>query len=92
MAEWVMKKLKDIANFNPRESLAKGVVAKKVAMDKLQPFCRDIPGYELEPFSGGTKFRNGDTKTEKLQRSQFLMTERLALALRSILCFAPKMV
>ena len=61
MAEWVMKKLKDIANFNPRESLAKGVVAKKVAMDKLQPFCRDIPGYELEPFSGGTKFRNGDT-------------------------------
>lgn len=30
-------------------------------MDKLQPFCRDIPGYELEPFSGGTKFRNGDT-------------------------------
>ena len=61
MAEWVMKKLKDIAEFNPRESLAKGVVAKKVAMDKLQPFCRDIPGYELEPFSGGTKFRNGDT-------------------------------
>lgn len=56
-----MKKLKDIAEFNPRESLAKGVVAKKVAMDKLQPFCRDIPGYELEPFSGGTKFRNGDT-------------------------------
>ena len=61
MAEWVMKKLKDIADFNPRESLAKCVVAKKIAMDKLQPFCRDIPGYELEPFSGGTKFRNGDT-------------------------------
>ena len=61
MAEWVMKKLKDIAEFNPREALAKGVVTKKVAMDKLQPFCRDIPGYELEPFSGGTKFRNGDT-------------------------------
>ena len=61
MAEWVMKKLKDIADFNPRESLPKGTAAKKVAMDKLQPFCRDIPGYELEPFSGGTKFRNGDT-------------------------------
>ena len=61
MAEWVMKKLKDIADFNPRESLAKGTVAKKIGMDKLQPFCRDVPGYELEPFSGGTKFRNGDT-------------------------------
>lgn len=61
MAEWVMKKLKDIADFNPRESLAKGTVAKKIGMDKLQPFCRDVLGYELEPFSGGTKFRNGDT-------------------------------
>ena len=61
MAEWVMKKLKDIVDFNPRESLAKGTVAKKIGMDKLQPFCRDVPGYELEPFSGGTKFRNGDT-------------------------------
>ena len=30
-------------------------------MDKLQPFCRDIPEYELAPFTGGTKFRNGDT-------------------------------
>lgn len=30
-------------------------------MDKLQPFCRDIPEYEMETFSGGTKFRNGDT-------------------------------
>lgn len=61
MAEWVMKKLKDIADFNPRESLAKGTVTKKIGMDKLQPFCRDVLGYELEPFSGGTKFRNGDT-------------------------------
>ncbi len=61
MAEWVSKKLKNIADFNPRESIAKGIIAKKVAMDKLQPFCRDIPEYELATFSGGTKFRNGDT-------------------------------
>ena len=61
MAKWVMKKLKDIADFNPRESIAKGVVSKRIAMDKIQPFCRDVPEYELEPFSGGTKFRNGDT-------------------------------
>ncbi len=54
-------KLADIAEFNPRESLKKGTVAKKVAMEQLRPFCRDIPGYTLEPFNGGTKFRNGDT-------------------------------
>lgn len=54
-------KLADIAEFNPKESLKKGTVAKKVAMEQLRPFCRDIPGYTLEPFNGGTKFRNGDT-------------------------------
>lgn len=59
--EWTIKKLSEIADFNPRESLRKGTVAKKVGMDKLQPFCRDIPSYELEVYTGGTKFRNGDT-------------------------------
>lgn len=60
-SEWTIKKLSEIASLNPRESLTKGTIAKKVAMDKLQPFCRDIPSYEMEVFSGGTKFRNGDT-------------------------------
>ena len=60
-SEWTIKKLSEIADFNPRESLRKGMVAKKVGMDKLQPFCRDIPSYELEAYTGGTKFRNGDT-------------------------------
>lgn len=54
-------RLEEIADFNPRESLQKGRTAKKAGMDKLQPFCRDIISYEKEPFSGGTKFRNGDT-------------------------------
>ena len=54
-------RLSDIAEFNPRESIKKGSVAKKIAMDKLQPFCRDIPEYEYATFSSGTKFRNGDT-------------------------------
>ena len=53
--------LKNIAYINPRESIESGTVAKKVAMEKLQPFCRDIPGYVFAEFNGGTKFRNGDT-------------------------------
>lgn len=61
MTGWTSRKLKDIADFNPKESITKGEIAKKIAMDKLQPFCRDIPEYEFESFSGGTKFRNGDT-------------------------------
>lgn len=58
---WTTKKLSEIAYINPRESLGKGVVAKKVPMDKLQPFCRDIPEFVLEEYKGGTKFKNGDT-------------------------------
>ncbi len=60
-SDWMNLRLSDIAFFNPSERLAKGSIAKKVPMDKLQPFCRDIPSYEIESFSGGTKFRNGDT-------------------------------
>ena len=60
-SEWKALKLSDLAIFNPTERLSNGTTAKKVAMDKLQPFCRDISSFEWEAFSGGTKFRNGDT-------------------------------
>lgn len=60
-SDWTTKKMSEIAFFNPSEKLSKGILAKKISMDKLLPFCRDIPSYELETFSGGTKFRNGDT-------------------------------
>ena len=59
--KWQIKKLSEIVDFNPRESLQKGRIAKKIGMDKLQPFCRDIMSYEYEPFTSGAKFRNGDT-------------------------------
>lgn len=30
-------------------------------MDNLEPYCREIAGYEIAAYKGGTKFRNGDT-------------------------------
>ena len=61
MEEWKEYKLQEIVDINPTESLKKGTVTKKIGMDILQPYTRAIPSYTLEPFSGGTKFRNGDT-------------------------------
>ena len=61
MGEWKLKKLSDIAIFNPKETIKKGALAKKVPMEVLQPFCRDISNYEITSYNGGTKFRNGDT-------------------------------
>ena len=60
-SDWKIKKLFDIAVFNPKETIKKGAVAKKIAMDKLNLFCRDVCGYTEEAFSGGVKFKNGDT-------------------------------
>ena len=61
MSNWTIKKLSEIVSFNPRETIKKGTLAKKIAMDTLVPFCRDVPSFEITEFNGGTKFRNGDT-------------------------------
>ena len=54
-------KLKDFVEINPKESIKKGGVAKKIPMECLIPFSRDIQEWENATFSGGSKFRNGDT-------------------------------
>ncbi len=61
MEVWKEYKLADVVEINPTESLKKGTIAKKIGMDVLQPYCRSIPSFLLEPYTGGTKFKNGDT-------------------------------
>lgn len=61
MEEWKECRLGDIVKINPTESLKKGTVAKTIGMDALQPYCRAIPSFSFEPYTGGTKFKNGDT-------------------------------
>lgn len=59
--KWEIKRVSDIAVINPRESIPKGTIAKKVPMDSLMPFTRDVSSYHVEEFSGGMKFKNKDT-------------------------------
>ncbi len=59
--KWQEVKLGDFLIINPSEKFPKYTIAKKVSMEKLQPFSRDVSGYELDEFSGGAKFRNKDT-------------------------------
>ena len=61
MEEWKKYKVSDFIDFNPTISLKKGTVARKITMDKLIPHSRDIYEWEYEPYSGGSKFQNGDT-------------------------------
>lgn len=58
--DWKLKRLSEIAEFNPTEIMQKGSTAKKIAMEKLRPFCRDIPSFDVSKYNGGSKFRNGD--------------------------------
>lgn len=60
-SEWKWIKAKDFMVFNPKESLSKGTLAKKVGMDKIEPHSKEIYEFEEDNFKGGTKFRNGDT-------------------------------
>ena len=60
-SEWKTIRAADFIDFNPRQSLKRGVLATKVAMDKLNPFSKKIPETEKAEFGGGSKFFNGDT-------------------------------
>ena len=61
MEEWKEYKLGDFMEFNPKISLKKNTVARKITMDQLVPHSRDIYTWTYEPYSGGAKFQNGDT-------------------------------
>lgn len=61
MKQWMEMRASDFIEFNPQMSIKKGTIATKISMDKLQPFTKKIAETEKAAFSGGSKFRNGDT-------------------------------
>lgn len=66
MNHFKKQQIQNIADFNPREQLAKGALTKSVPMAMLKEFQRQITGYEIKAFNGGAKFRNGDTLLAKI--------------------------
>ena len=54
-------KLSDFVHMNPTERLPKGNIARKVSMDQIEPYKKFVFSANYEPYSGGAKFRNGDT-------------------------------
>lgn len=66
MNHFKKQQIQNIADFNPREQLAKGALVKSVPMAMLKEFQRQITGYEIKAFNGGAKFRNGDTLLAKI--------------------------
>ena len=54
-------RLKDFIQFNPKEKLPKGAIARKITMEQLSPNIRYVESNIFEEYKGGSKFRNGDT-------------------------------
>ena len=52
--------------FNPKETLQKGSLAKKIPMGMLTEFRRKIKGFEFVNYVSGPKFRNGDVLLSKI--------------------------
>ena len=55
------KKLKEIIEFNPQEKINKKKKYKKIKMENIKCFNKNISQYSIEEYNGGMKFRNGDT-------------------------------
>lgn len=53
-------RLGEVIELNPRETIVKNTIARKISMNDLEPFTRDISTFSYERYSGGTKFRNND--------------------------------
>lgn len=53
--------LSEIAELNPKRSLAKNMVARCIDMAQLSTSGSFPNGWEYKPFNGGMRFKNGDT-------------------------------
>ncbi|WP_336809032.1 restriction endonuclease subunit S [Bacillus cereus] len=58
--------LENILEINPRNSLKKGTIAKKIAMEHLHEYVKKVQDYELTEFKSGSKFKNGDTLVARI--------------------------
>ncbi|MFP7707476.1 restriction endonuclease subunit S [Trueperella sp. LYQ141] len=61
MRDWENYSLEDFISFNPKETIPKGALSKKIAMEDLGIRTKHFSCNKNEEFSSGSKFRNGDT-------------------------------
>jgi len=59
--EWKVVGFGEVVDFNPKRQIKKGEQVKFVGMADICTFQKKISTHEKRNFSGGTKFKNGDT-------------------------------
>jgi len=58
---WNLLDFDEAVDFNPKRTIKKGQNTKFVEMANVQSFNKNVLAYAERIFSGGTKFKNGDT-------------------------------
>lgn len=58
---WNLLNFDEAVDFNPKRLIKKGQSTKFIEMANVQPFDKNILAHSQRNFSGGTKFKNGDT-------------------------------
>jgi len=59
-SEWKWVRCDEFIDFNPKETLKKGTISKKVAMENVLPHQKYVNSYTIDKYNGGSKFRNND--------------------------------
>jgi type I restriction enzyme S subunit len=98
---WNTESFSELININPLRKLSKGKIAKKIGMTDLVPWQSWIETYEMEPYSSGPKFQNGDVLFARITPSlehgktalvSFLDLGEVAFGSTEFIIFAPKII
>jgi len=98
---WGVKPFYEVINVNPKRSLKKGSIAKKIGMADLQPWQTWIAFWGEESYKSGTKFKNGDILFARITPSlehgktalvSCLERDEVAFGTTEFIVFSPKII
>jgi len=97
--DWEIFILSDIINVNPKRTVKRGDKVKFVSMPNLKEFNKKIQNFEYKTYSGGSRFKNGDTIVARITPSlengktayvDFLEDNEIAAGSTEFIVLSPK--
>ena len=98
---WDVKPFSEVVNVNPKRTLKRGTLAKKVSMSDLKPWQSWIESWSYEKYNGGPTFKNGDILFARITPSlehgktalvSFLNEGEVAFGTTEFIVLGPKII
>lgn len=99
--EWEIKTFSEAIEVNPNRVLKSGTTARKVAMADIKAWQSWVDSWQVETYTSGPKFMNGDTLFARITPSlehgktalvDFLNDGEVAFGSTEFIVFAPKVI